>query len=64
MASIKMHLENRFVIVSAKKIGNKSTGTTLSMLKIYSRLPNMHFKSNVQNLNWLCMDLFCNDVKT
>ena len=28
---------NSIVIVSAKKTGNKSTGTTLSMLKIYSR---------------------------
>ena len=28
---------NSIVIVSVKKTGNKSTGTTLSMLKIYSR---------------------------
>ena len=28
---------NSSVIVSAKKTGNTSTGTTLSMLKIYSR---------------------------
>ena len=28
---------NSIVIVSAKKTGNKSTGTTLLMLKIYSR---------------------------
>ena len=38
MASIKMHpWINSIVIVSTKKTGDKSTGTTLSTLKIYSR---------------------------
>ena len=32
MASIKLTSINSIVIVSAKKIGNISTGTTLSML--------------------------------
>ena len=37
MASIKRTWKNSIVIVSAKNSGNTSTGTTLSMLKIYSR---------------------------
>ena len=32
----KMHLD-KYVIVSAEQTDNTSTGTTLSMLKIYSR---------------------------
>ena len=37
MASIKRTWINSSVIVSAEKTGNTSTGTTLPMLKIYSR---------------------------
>ena len=37
MASIKRTWINGIVIVSAKKSGNTSNGTNLSMLKIYSR---------------------------
>ena len=36
---------NSIVIVSANKTGNKSTGTTLSMLKV--KMPNMHFNSQI-----------------
>ena len=36
MASVKRAWINSIVIVSAEKTGNTSTGTTLSMLKIYS----------------------------
>ena len=37
MASVKHTWINSTVIVSAKTTENKSTGATLSMLKIYSR---------------------------
>ena len=37
MASVKMHLDKKLCNSIYQKTGNKSTGTTLSMLKIYSR---------------------------
>ena len=39
MASLKHTWINSIVIVCAKKTGNTYTGTTLSILKIYSRCP-------------------------
>ena len=37
MASIKMHLDKKHCNSICQKTGNKFTGTTLSMLKIYSK---------------------------
>ena len=37
VASVKMHLDKQLCNSICQKIGNKSTGTTLSMLKVYSR---------------------------
>ena len=49
MALIKRTWINSCVIVSAEKTANTSTGTTLSMLKVYSRCLIRILQVNIQN---------------